>query len=458
MASDGWTSARSDSGDRILRVDDTLQASLNVRRDLLEIQICDTEAPRDRRRVSVLVDRTSGDVVLREMSGNRRSTAIADEDPRDWARWTRWDTANAWTVGIEEEVMLLDPCGWSAANRIDDVLLRVSPDVAANVSAETHACVLELQTTAHHVVADATAELEMLRRSVDDTLRTKLALRAASAGTHPLATRSKVSITSGARYQHIEGSMRALARREPTMAQHVHVAVPDADAAVRALDGLRADLPVLLALSANSPYWRAADSGFASVRTPIFSMFPRVGIPRYFGSYDAYVQTVAPLLRSGAIPEPSFLWWDARLRPSLGTVEVRVLDAQSRVQDAAALAALIQCLVRRHAQASAHPAVASELLEENRFLAARDGIDARLIDHRSCVRRPVRDILDEMLAACEPFADGLDCTAELAAAAALAEDPGYARQRRFASRHGLATLPSRLADQFTTASRDNVVV
>jgi glutamate---cysteine ligase / carboxylate-amine ligase len=391
------------------------------------------------------------------MSGNRRFTATADEGLPDWACWTRAKAAYPWTVGIEEEVMLLDPCGWSAANRIDDVLSLVPPDVAASVSAETHACVLELRTTPQPTVADATAELEVLRRSVDGTLRKRLALRAASAGTHPLATRSKVSISSGPRYQHIEASMRALARREPTMAQHVHVAVPDADAAVRAVDGLRGDLPILLALSANSPFWRAADSGFASVRTPIFSMFPRVGIARHFGSYDAYVGTIAPLLRSGALREPGFLWWDARLRPTLGTVEVRILDAQSRVQDAAALAAVIQCLVRRHAQAPAQPAVASELLEENRFLAARDGIDAKLIDHRSCVRRPVRDTLDELLAACEPFADGLDCTAELAAAGALAEDPGYARQRRLASRHGLANLPARLADQFTTARRENVV-
>ena len=352
--------------------------------------------------------------------------------------------------------MLLDPCGWSAANRIDDVLLRVSPDVAANVSAETHACVLELQTTAHHIVADATAELEMLRRSVDDTLRTKLALRAASAGTHPLATRSKVFITSGARYQHIEGSMRALARREPTMAQHVHVAVPDADAAVRALDGLRADLPVLLALSANSPYWRAADSGFASVRTPIFSMFPRVGIPRYFGSYDAYVHSrAATTLRRDTRAE----------LPVVG----RAPTAESRYRRGPCPRRPVASSGRSGAR-RAHPVSGSTprsgvrapgrcvgAARGDRFLAARDGIDARLIDHRSCVRRPVRDILDEMLAACEPFADGLDCTAELAPRGLSPRTPATRGNAALASRHGLANLPARLADQFTTARCDNVV-
>src|SRR3954466_205858 len=117
------------------------------------------------------------------------------------------------------------------------------------------------------------------------------------------------------------------------MALHVHVAVPDGATAVRALDGLRDDLPLLLALSANSPFWRGADSGFASMRTPIFSMFPRVGIARHFGAYAEYVRAVEAVVGSGAIRDPSFLWWDARIQPRFGTVEVRIMDAQSRVTD-----------------------------------------------------------------------------------------------------------------------------
>jgi carboxylate-amine ligase len=374
----------------------------------------------------------------------------------DWARWSPSAVARPWTVAIEEELMLLDPRDWSVADGVDALLARLPSAIGAHASAATHARVLELRTGAHATVADAAAELDELRGGVDRTLRERLGLRVASAGTHPLATRSDVGNAAGLRYRQIEASMRIIARREPTMGQHVHVAVPGPGAAVRALDGLRADLPVLLALSANSPYWGGLDSGFASIRTPLFSMFPRVGVPRHFGSYAAYVGTVALMLRSDAIPDPGYLWWDARLRPELGTVEVRIMDAQTRLRDAAALAAVIQCLVRRHAMAPQERIPAPELLDENRFLAARDGMRARLIDDRSHRPVPVLAELEGLLSRCEPFADGLDCTTELAAAAILADDPGEARQRRFAARHGIAALPERLAGQFTGPARETL--
>src|SRR4051812_46970740 len=353
-----------------------------------------------------------------------RGAPASGELPR-WAVWNDAAAAHPWTVGVEEEVMLLDARRWSLANRIDDVLAVLADDVRARASAETHACVLELKTAPHETAAEVADDLAALRHGLDAGLATLLGLRAAAAGTHPLATRSDVAVSSGTHYREVGTTMRALARREPTMALHVPVAVPDGATAVRALDGLRRALPVLLALSANSPYWRATDSGFASIRTPVFSMFPRVGIPRHFGTYDQYVRTVEPMLSSGAIPEPGFLWWDARLRPRLGTVEVRIMDAQSGVADAAALAAVVHCLVRRHAQRDCAAGTAPELLEENRFLAARDGVQAKLIDVRTQRRRPLREALDELLTDCAPFADGLDCTAELATAAALSADTGY---------------------------------
>ena len=349
--------------------------------------------------------------------------------------------------------MLLEPRTWSLANRIDEVLAALSPGVASRASAETHACVVELRTGAHGTVAGAVAELALLRGSLERVLRSRLGLRAAAAGTHPLATHRDVAVSSAPRYAQIAATMRVLARREPTMAQHVHVAVPDEHAALRALQGLRSDLPVLLALSANSPYWQGEDSGFASVRTPVFSMFPRVGIPRRFGAYTEYVRAIDLLLRSKAIPEPGFVWWDARLQPRLGTVEVRIMDAQSRVRDAAALAAVVHCLVRGHADAQHPDATAPEVIAENRFLAARDGMHAQLIDDRTQQRRAARDALTELLERCQPLARGLGCGAELAAARALAADPGYARQRMHAARDGLAALPARLQDDFVRAGR-----
>jgi glutamate---cysteine ligase / carboxylate-amine ligase len=359
-----------------------------------------------------------------------------------------FDAAESLTIGVEEEVMLLDARTGSIANRIEDVRAVLPPELARHASAETHACVLELKTTAHATVAGVAAELAALRPALDGVLRDELGLRAAAAGTHPLATRSEVAVTADPRHREIVETMGALARREPTMALHVHVAVPDAAAAVRALDGLRGDLPLLLALSANSPFWRGCDSGFAAMRSPIFSMFPRVGIPRRFGSYARYAAAVDRLVSSVAIRDPSFLWWDARLRPHLGTVEVRIMDAQSRAADVGALAALVQCLVRWHAEEGGDLATDAEVLDENRFLAARDGMRARLIDGFALRPRPATAVLAEMLAACRPFAAALGCAAELAAASALAADPGEARQRRVAGREGLGELPVRLSAEF----------
>jgi carboxylate-amine ligase len=230
--------------------------------------------------------------------------------------------------------------------------------------------------------------------------------------------------------------MRELARREPTFALHVHVAVPDPDAAVRALDGVREELPLLLALSANSPYWQGRDSGLASARIPVFQAFPRTGTPRSFGTYEAYVEAVDVLIRCDAIPEPTFLWWDARLQPRLGTLEVRIMDAQTRVRDSAALAALVQCLVRREAleRTPEREPVAPEVLEENRFLAARDGMDANFVDPLAGRCVPVADKLAETLRSCAPHAERLRCRHELAAVRALAERPGAMRQRTLAGR------------------------
>jgi carboxylate-amine ligase len=369
-----------------------------------------------------------------------------------WVRWSGAAAVSPWTVGVEEEVMLLDPLTWSVANRIDEALEALPASVALHASAETHACVIELRTDPHPTVGEAAAELSQLRTSLDAALRETLGLRAAVAGTHPLVTSEQVAVSSGGRYRQVSSSMRALTNREPTMAQHVHVAVPDPETAVRVLDGLRSDLPLLLALSGNSPYWRGEDSGFASIRTPIFSMFPRVGIPRRFGSYTEYVGAVEPLVGSEAIPEPGFLWWDVRLRPQLGTVEVRIMDAQTRVADAAALAAVVHCVACLRATGERPTDPGPEVLAENRFLAARDGMRAQIIDSRTLRKRSIRGALTELLGHCESIAPRLGCVDELAAASALAADPGAARQRRLATLDGVAALPAWLESEFTAIS------
>jgi carboxylate-amine ligase len=368
----------------------------------------------------------------------------------EWARWNVDPERPAWTVGIEEEVMLLDPRDWCLAHVMDELLPELSPGLAEKVSAETHACTLELETGVHSTVREAVAELGALRASLAGELR-PLGLAAAAAGTHPLAVGEDTEVSGSARYQVLEDGLRALARREPTFALHVHVGVPIAELAVTAADSLRAELPLLLALSANSPYWRGVDTGLSSMRSALFQAFPRAGMPRRFGSYPRYVETIDSLLRADAFPEPTFIWWDVRLQPRFATIEVRIMDAQTTLDDVAALTALIQTLVRLLATERVLPDElldAQEVIEENRFIASRDGMAAQLIDPLRDTRVPAADLLADVLSSCQGHARDLECTDELSAVTALAERTGAVRQRELGERGSVPEVAGELAAAF----------
>jgi glutamate---cysteine ligase / carboxylate-amine ligase len=346
--------------------------------------------------------------------------------------------------------MLLDPDRWALAYRLDDVVPVLSEGLTRKLSAETHSCTLELAGGVHTAVRDAVGELAALRAKLAEEL-SPLGLRAAVAGTHPFAQGEDTEVSGGDRYQVLYEKMRELARREPTFALHVHVGVPDPELAILAADRLRAHLPLILAVSGNSPYWRGRDSGMASFRTPLFQGFPRAGIPRRFGSYGAYVDAVDVMLRADAFPEPTFIWWDVRVQPRLGTVEVRIADAQTTMSGTAGIAALIQALVRLEASeghAAPELVAAQEVIEENRFVAARDGMDARLIEVRTATQVPVREQLEELLAVCEPHADDLGSRPELDELRGLMESTGADRQRAAVQESGLSGLVAWLASAF----------
>src|SRR3954467_370124 len=250
------------------------------------------------------------------------------ETPRVEA-WFDWrDTGKGHTVGAEEELMLVHPPGWALAHSMETVLPSLPPELSEHVQGETHGSALEIGSAPHTTVAEVEADLRSLRRQLGEAIA-PMGLRAACAGTHPFAVWHDTVVSSGERYQAVYGSMRELARREPTFALHVHVGVPGPEDAIGLLNRMRAHVPLLLALSANSPFWQGRDSGLASARTPLFQAFPRVGIPRAFGSYGEYVRAVDLLLECGAFPDPTYLWWDVRPQPKLGTVELRIMDAQT---------------------------------------------------------------------------------------------------------------------------------
>ena len=369
--------------------------------------------------------------------------------------WARWRPSTPFTVGIEEEVMMLRPGDWSLAQEIDAVLPEVPSDIEAHMTAETHKAAIELATDPHQTVGAAIEQLAGLRSGLEDVLEGQ-GLRAAAAGTHPSTVWHETVVSSGSRYQFVYGSMRELARREPTFALHVHVGVAEAEDAILLHRRLRAHLPLLLALSVNSPFWQGRDTGLSSARTPLFQAFPRVGIPRGFRSYADYVEAVDLLVRCGAIPEPTFLWWDARPQPRFGTVEVRIMDVQSSVDETAALVALVQCIARREVlekEAIRPVGHSPEVLVENRFLAARDGMDARLIDPARERRVPARAQLEELLEICAPHAEALGCAAELEGIRPLAARTGADRQLEIARDEArLPGLVAALADAFLARS------
>lgn len=257
-----------------------------------------------------------------------------------WAEWPEGPLSSPYSIGIEEELMLIDD-GGRLSFRGEEVVESFGELLSGYCSLEIHAAVVEVETHPQPTVAHAVAELGDVGSSLIEPLAS-LGLQAAGAGTHPLATWVETQVPEQDRYQKVLETMRELARREPTMAIHVHVAVPSGASAIAALNGLRERLPLVLALSANSPFWQARDTGLASTRTSLFGAFPRTGLPPYFDSYSDWAERVDVMIRCGAIPEPTFLWWDARLQPRFGTIEVRIADTQSRLEDVAALVALIQ--------------------------------------------------------------------------------------------------------------------
>lgn len=368
----------------------------------------------------------------------------------EWSAWSGGEHPN-WTVGIEEEVMLLNTQDLTLAQSIDYVLRTVSPDLADRLTAETHGSAVELATGVNAKVSEAIDDLHDVRERLKRELE-PLALKVACSGTHPQAVWYQTVISSGERYQSLYGSMRELARREPTFALHVHVGVGDQEDAIKLYNRMRAHVPLLLALSANSPYWQGRDTGLSSARTPLFQAFPRVGIPLKFADYAEYVETVDLLIRSGCFPEPTYLWWDVRPQPRFGTIEIRTMDAQIDSDTTASLVALVQSVAKLEVEegwVSDKQISVQEALNENRFLGARDGIDAELIDADTSTRIPISEYLPKLLDAARPHAQELGCEAELNALVDVDFRTGAQRQREIVrSGASLTELVGNLAQQF----------
>ena len=280
--------------------------------------------------------------------------------------------------------MLLDAESLALVSRIDDVVDAVAGGpLEGHVQAELTECTVELATGVCADLDEARRELLELRRGLGDAIR-PLGVRAGGAGTHPFSLPEQQRITRKDRYRWLIEQLQYVAREEIVFGMHVHVAVPDTATAIGVLEGLVIELPVLLALSANSPFWRGDVSGLASSRTAVFAGFPRSGLPPRFSSYDDYLETVDWLEATGTIADYTRLWWDVRPHPRLGTIELRVCDVQFDADYALGIAAYVQALVAslldELAQGRTPVTYHRQLVAENKWLAARYGLDAPLID------------------------------------------------------------------------------
>jgi carboxylate-amine ligase len=336
---------------------------------------------------------------------------------------------HAYSLGIEEELMILDAESFDLVNAIE-AMLEASP--TGQIKPELMESVLEISTDPCADMTEADTQLRALRRQVAQTAAAQ-GMAIGSAGTHPFAMWEDQRIVARPRYRDIISALRFVARQELIFGMHVHVGVDDPDKAIHVANGMRIHLPVLLGLSANSPFWRGQNTGMASFRTPIFRAFPRVGIPPTYESWEDYTQRIDFLTRAGVIQDYTYLWHDVRPHPKFGTVEVRVMDSQTHVEHSLGLAALVQALVKELSehfaagqQLSSYP---YEMLDENKWLAARHGLDGELVDlpssDRVTTRALARRLLDRMREHCQDLgsAPALDAIEDL-----LTRGNGAARQ------------------------------
>jgi len=321
------------------------------------------------------------------------------------------------TIGIEEELMILEPEGYALAQAIEDMLAEVPAELEGQVKPEFLQCVLEIATKPHPTVSSACEELRALRRAVID-VAARCDVLIGAAGTHPFARWEDQKIVERERYHELANELGFILRQFVIFGTHVHIGIEGADRAIHVADGIRRELPLLLALSANSPFHRGYPTGMHSSRTPVFRALPRSGIPPHFGSYAEYSRRIELLMKTGSIDDYTFVWWDVRPHPRLGTVETRIFDQQTRVEHTAALTALVASLAHRLVAAfDADEEVFEnppELIDDSKIRAAMRGLDGSLVDFDNSSSAPARELAERLLAEVGPSAGELGCETELA--------------------------------------------
>jgi carboxylate-amine ligase len=342
-------------------------------------------------------------------------------------------TGDPFSVGAEEELFLVDAVSGRMVNSSGAVAERLG-SAMGGIERELHAGMIEFISEVCSCSRHVVGQLAHRRAAA-----LGMGVGLLGAGTHPTATEDEAEISDKERYEHIH-RLLGDAIATPVAGLHVHIGMPDPDTAIKVFNAIRARLPLLQALAANSPFRHGRDTGLASARDVTMRSWPRSGVPRAMRDFDDFCRTADLLTRAAGVEDYTWFWWKLRPHPKLGTVEIRALDAQSSLHDTGALVAFAHCLARAAAEDEPVEDLPSELLEEGMFRAARYGVHAELPDADGHLH-PFGDVLAEALDHVRPYARELDCEDELSLIPALvAAGGGAGRQREVYDLSGIDAL------------------
>lgn len=320
------------------------------------------------------------------------------------------------TLGVEEEFQIVDPETWELRSHVSELLAASTPVLGDQIKRELHQSIVEVGTKICGDVAELREEIFRIRRELTGSAE-RVGLAVAAAGTHPFSDWKEQVISPGKRYESIVEELQQLARSLLIFGIHVHVAMPDKQATIDLMNAVRYFLPHLLALSTSSPFWLGRDTGLKSYRTTVFRRFPRSGVPDHFGSWSEYENYVKLLVELHCIDDARKIWWDVRPHPMFGTLEFRVCDVPTKPEAAVMLGALIQALVvklyKLYTRNMGYRLYRRALIEENKWRAARWGMDGKLIDFGKGVEVPMRDLALELLEFVDDVVDELGSRKEV---------------------------------------------
>jgi carboxylate-amine ligase len=335
------------------------------------------------------------------------------------------------TLGVELELQLIDAETFALANRIEDIQKVLPPELLEVVKPELMQSYVEINTgvcdTVKEAGVDLTAKLEALERVIDP-----LGIKLLWAASHPFSSWREQQITVDERYFQLVELMQDVARRLLTFGLHVHVGVDTGDKAINICDRMLRYLPLLLALSSNSPFWEDRDTGLHSNRSKIMEGLPTAGLPHQMRNWSEYVWLISHLKQTGFINSIREIWWDIRPHHIFGTVEVRICDMPPNMEHVLGITALVQCLVHAISkevdegtyQLDYHPM----MIQQNKWRATRFGADARLVNAPQYTQHTVTETVTELVETLMPHAEELGCVSELQSAIQIPTSTGSRQQ------------------------------